>query len=114
MTISAVTVGRTEMLGVDPVELPDSTDLTVDLQLDSLQRLEVTAWMADRGVDVDQLSTGRPRTVQEARALLEVATGRRNGLRFDLYVRGGANMTTLSGPLQDAITSGQINLRFIP
>jgi hypothetical protein len=38
-----------------------------------------------------------------------------NGLQFDLFVRGGANPTTLSGPLQDAIagTPG-FNLRFIP
>jgi hypothetical protein len=38
----------------------------------------------------------------------------RNSLRFDLYVRGGANLIKVSGPLQDAITSRQINLRFIP
>jgi len=34
--------------------------------------------------------------------------------RFDLYVRGGANPTILSGPLTDAIVNGDINLRFIP
>jgi hypothetical protein len=37
-----------------------------------------------------------------------------SGIRFDLYVGGGANPTKLSGPLQDAVASGQINLRFIP
>ena len=35
------------------------------------------------------------------------ATGR----RFDIYVRPN---TRLSGPLQDAILSGRVNLRFIP
>jgi RHS repeat-associated protein len=34
-----------------------------------------------------------------------------NGLRFDLWVR---STTRLSGPLQDAITSGVVNLRIIP
>ena len=34
-----------------------------------------------------------------------------NGLRFDLYVRRETNLT---GPLQDAISGGLINLRFIP
>jgi hypothetical protein len=34
-----------------------------------------------------------------------------NGLRFDLYVRPGAE---LSGPLQQAVASGEINLLFIP
>jgi hypothetical protein len=43
-----------------------------------------------------------------------VAYAEQNGLRFDLYVCGGANPTTLSGPLQDAITRRQITLRFIP
>lgn len=38
-----------------------------------------------------------------------------NGLEFNLYVRGGVNPTTLSGPLQDAIASTPgFNLRFIP
>lgn len=32
------------------------------------------------------------------------------GLQFNLYVRGGANPTRLSGPLQQAVDSGQINL----
>lgn len=35
-------------------------------------------------------------------------------LAIDLYVRGGASPTKLSGPLADAITSGKINLRFVP
>jgi hypothetical protein len=34
-----------------------------------------------------------------------------NGLRFDLYVRPS---TELSGPLQEAIDAGRINLRYIP
>jgi hypothetical protein len=34
-----------------------------------------------------------------------------NGLRFDLYVRPG---TELSGPLRQAVSSGEINLLFIP
>lgn len=37
------------------------------------------------------------------------------GRVFDLYVRGGANPTTLSGPLQDAIAdTPRFNLKFIP
>ena len=40
-----------------------------------------------------------------------LAYAQQTGRQFDLYVRGS---TTLSGPLQDAITSGQINLRLIP
>jgi hypothetical protein len=43
-----------------------------------------------------------------------LAYAEQNDLRFDLYVRAGSNPTTLSGPLRDAIASGQINLRFIP
>jgi nucleotide-binding universal stress UspA family protein len=39
------------------------------------------------------------------------AFARQEGLAFDLYVRQGAH---LSGPLQEAIRSGAINLRFIP
>lgn len=41
---------------------------------------------------------------------------RANGLRVDLYVRGGASPTRLSGPLQDAIRdpSNRIRLRRIP
>ena len=35
----------------------------------------------------------------------------KNGLTFDLYVRP---TTQLSGPLQDAIRQGTINLKFIP
>ena len=37
-----------------------------------------------------------------------------NGLRFDLYVRVGANPTILSGPLETAIRSGDITLKAIP
>lgn len=38
-----------------------------------------------------------------------------NGLRFDLYVRGGVNPATLSRPLQEAIASNpRFNLEFIP
>ena len=38
-----------------------------------------------------------------------------NGLRFDLYVRGGANPTTLLRPLQEAIAgNSRFNLEFIP
>lgn len=36
---------------------------------------------------------------------------RQNGLRFDLWVRP---TTELSGPLADEVSSGAINLRFIP
>ncbi|TFC22106.1 hypothetical protein E3O55_18995 [Cryobacterium sp. MDB1-18-2] len=36
-----------------------------------------------------------------------------NDLRFDLFMRPGT-ATYLTGPLQDAIRGGQINLRFIP
>lgn len=43
-----------------------------------------------------------------------VAYAQSTGRRFDLYVRGGSSPTSLSGPLQDAIRSGQINLRSIP
>lgn len=39
------------------------------------------------------------------------AFAQQQGLSFDLYVRQGAQ---LSGPLQQAISSGAINLRFIP
>jgi len=44
----------------------------------------------------------------------DVAFAKASGRRFDLYVRGGAHPTTLSGPLTDAVLSGDINLRFIP
>lgn len=38
-----------------------------------------------------------------------------NGLRFDLYVRGGSSPTNLSRPLQEAIASNpRFNLEFIP
>ncbi|MDZ7578228.1 MAG: putative toxin, partial [Candidatus Nanopelagicales bacterium] len=37
-----------------------------------------------------------------------------NGLRFDLYVRGGESPTTLSRPLEAAVQSGEISLRPIP
>lgn len=81
MTLGSANVELVEMLGgmlgVDPVGLVDSADLTADLGLDSLQRLELTAWLADRGVDVDRLGAGRPRTVAETRALLEATPGRR-------------------------------------
>ncbi|GAB3595616.1 RHS repeat-associated core domain-containing protein [Microbacterium tumbae] len=43
-----------------------------------------------------------------------LAYAQQNGLRFDLYVRGGANPTTLSGPLEAAIRNGDIGLRYIP
>lgn len=43
-----------------------------------------------------------------------VAYAQQNGLRFDLYVRGGANPTALSGPVRDVIANGDINLRAIP
>lgn len=36
-----------------------------------------------------------------------------NDLRFDLYVRGDANLTTLSGRLEAAIRNGDIGLRYI-
>src|SRR5439155_26624295 len=39
------------------------------------------------------------------------AYAQQNGLQFNLYVRP---TTTLSGPLQNAVNSGQINLFFIP
>lgn len=35
------------------------------------------------------------------------AYAQQEGLTFNLYVRGS---TTLSGPLQDAVSAGQINL----
>jgi RHS repeat-associated protein len=43
-----------------------------------------------------------------------VTYAQQNGLRYDLYVRGGANPTTLSGPLEAAVRSGEISLRTIP
>lgn len=43
-----------------------------------------------------------------------LAYAQEKGLRFDLYVRGGANPTTLSGPLEAAVRSGDITLRAIP
>jgi hypothetical protein len=46
---------------------------------------------------------------QQLRDYAQYAT--QNGLRFDLYVRP---TTILSGPLQDAISPGAINLLFIP
>jgi len=36
------------------------------------------------------------------------------GLRFDLYVRGGANPTILSPQLEEAVGLGQVTLRYIP
>lgn len=39
---------------------------------------------------------------------------RQNGLRFDLWVRGGVNPTKLSGPLREAVIRGDINIRLIP
>lgn len=49
---------------------------------------------------------------QQLKDSLTYAQG--EGLRFDLYVRGGSNPTMLSGPLQNAVVGGEINLRFIP
>lgn len=46
---------------------------------------------------------------QQLRDYLSYA--QQNGLQFNLYVRP---TTTLSGPLQNAVSSGQINLYFIP
>lgn len=44
-----------------------------------------------------------------------LAYAQQNVLQFNLYVRGGANATTLSGPLRDAIaTTPGFNLEFIP
>ena len=43
-----------------------------------------------------------------------LAYAQQNVLRFDLYVRGGANPTTLSGPLEAAVRRGDITLRVIP
>lgn len=43
-----------------------------------------------------------------------LAYAQQNGLRFNLYVRGGANPTTLSKPLAGAIRNGDIGLRYIP
>ena len=46
---------------------------------------------------------------------VSLAYAQQNGLQFDLFVRGGANPTVLSGPLQDAIVSTPgFNVRFIP
>jgi len=42
------------------------------------------------------------------------AGAQQNGLRFDLYVRGGTYPTRLSGPLETAIRNGDITLRYIP
>jgi hypothetical protein len=43
-----------------------------------------------------------------------MAYAQQNGLKFNLYVRQGAD-TVLSGPLQEAVDSGDINLfRVIP
>lgn len=43
-----------------------------------------------------------------------LAIAQRDGLDFDLYVRGGANPTVLSRQLRAAVTDGQLNLKFIP
>lgn len=43
-----------------------------------------------------------------------LAYAQQNGLRFDLFVRGGATPTRLSGPLETAIRNGDITLRYIP
>ena len=43
-----------------------------------------------------------------------IAYAKLNTLRFDLYVRGGTSKTKLSGPLEDAIRNGDVNLRYIP
>lgn len=43
-----------------------------------------------------------------------VAYAQQRDLRFELYVRGGANPTLLSGPPEAAIRSGDIGLRHIP
>jgi hypothetical protein len=40
-----------------------------------------------------------------------IAHAQANGLRFDLYVR---RTTQLSGPLQDAVRQGLVNLRYLP
>lgn len=42
------------------------------------------------------------------------AFAQQSGRRFDLYVRGGPNATSLSGPLAAAIRNGDIGLRYIP
>jgi RimJ/RimL family protein N-acetyltransferase/aryl carrier-like protein len=78
------------MLGLDVTDLDPDAHLTDDLRLDSIQRLELTAWLAGRGVDVDGLGAGEPGTVADARELLASAgvaaepAGRRRP------VRGGA------------------------
>jgi hypothetical protein len=44
-----------------------------------------------------------------------LAFAQQQHLQFDLYVRGGANRTTLSWPLFEAINSTPgFNLKFIP
>lgn len=44
-----------------------------------------------------------------------LAYAQQEGLRFDLYVRGGANPTILSKPLRDAIAgTPNFNLEYIP
>jgi hypothetical protein len=52
------------------------------------------------------------RYLDYTRQLRDFATyAKRNGLRFDLYVR---RSTQLSGPLMDAVRAGIIRLRYIP
>ncbi|OAA18429.1 acetyltransferase, ribosomal protein N-acetylase [Frankia sp. EI5c] len=62
-------------LGIDPGSMTPATDLRDDLGLDSLQRLDLYAWLVERGADPATIPPGGPRTVAESQALLDAASG---------------------------------------
>jgi RimJ/RimL family protein N-acetyltransferase len=58
-------------LGLGPVELREFADHKRDLELDSIQRLELISWLAQRGVDVDAVPPGQPRSMADILSLLD-------------------------------------------
>lgn len=104
-------------LGVDPVSVTPTTHLRDELGLDSLQRLDLYAWLVERGTDPETIPPGGPRTVAESQALLDAASSVTATAGMRVPQISDADMTASPGTQQRAharqpvLHTGQIALR---
>lgn len=90
----------TELLELEPDDLPDDTGLREDLALDSLAMMRILTWLEERGVEVGAQKAG-PATVGEVLTLLEKATER----QISITVNQGGETVHLGPPARPSAPS---------
>ncbi|WP_269724384.1 phosphopantetheine-binding protein [Pseudofrankia inefficax] len=100
-----------KVLDVDPSMVTPSTHLRDELCLDSLQQVELQAWLAARGVDLAALPPGGPQTVGDVQALVD-AVDAVDAAHDGGQARQAASLPgPASGPAHPVLHSAQLALR---